>query len=156
MSMVPDFEDMLTLMHRHGVRYLVVGGLAFIYHAKPRYTKDIDLWLAADDVNVERANQALADFGSPALLDPGRDDQILQIGVEPNRIDLLRNLTGADFESAWKRRIPSTYGSAPANWIHIEDLLSIKESINAPRHQEDARVLREVLRARRAGDQGES
>jgi len=35
---VQDFEDLLTLLERHGVRYLIIGGLAFIYHAKPRYT----------------------------------------------------------------------------------------------------------------------
>ena len=151
MSAVPDFEDMLTLLDRHGVRYLIVGGLAFIYHAKPRYTKDIDLWLAADDQNVERANRALADFGSPALLDPGQDEQILQIGVEPNRIDLLRRLTGATFDPAWERRIEGSYGSAPANWVHLEDLLMIKEAIESPRHQDDARVLREILRRSRGG-----
>jgi hypothetical protein len=148
MRAISDFEDMLTLFHRHEVRYLIVGGLAFIYHAKPRYTKDIDLWLADDDQNIERANRALTEFGSPAVLDPGLSNQILQIGVDPNRIDLLRHLTGATFESSWRRRVESTYGSAPANWIHIEDLLSIKSSINQPRHQEDARVLREVLRKR--------
>jgi hypothetical protein len=36
---------MLFLLNKHGARYLIVGGLAFIYHAKPRYTKDIDLWV---------------------------------------------------------------------------------------------------------------
>ena len=36
---IPDFEDMLALLGKHSVRYLVVGGLAFIYHAKPRFTK---------------------------------------------------------------------------------------------------------------------
>lgn len=40
---VQDFEDFLDLLDRHGVRYLIIGGLAFIYHAKPRFTKDIDV-----------------------------------------------------------------------------------------------------------------
>ncbi len=150
MRAVPDFEDMLTLLHRHRVRYLIVGGMAVIFHAKPRYTKDIDLWLADDEENVERANRALSEFGSPGLLDPGADNQILQIGVAPNRIDLLRRLSGVDFDSAWNRRIESSYGTAPAHWVHLEDLLSIKASIEVPRHQEDARVLREVLRRREA------
>ncbi len=39
---IQDFEDFLDLLGRHGVRYLIIGGLAFIFHAKPRYTKDID------------------------------------------------------------------------------------------------------------------
>jgi len=44
---VADFEDLLTLFDRFGVRALIVGGMAFIYHAKPRYTKEMDLWLGA-------------------------------------------------------------------------------------------------------------
>ena len=46
METIHDFEDLLMLFDQHDVRYLIVGGLAFIYHAKPRYTKDMDLWLA--------------------------------------------------------------------------------------------------------------
>jgi hypothetical protein len=43
MDTVVDFEDMLDLLERHGVRYLIIGGLAFIFHAKPRFTKDMDV-----------------------------------------------------------------------------------------------------------------
>ncbi len=46
MKTVRDFEDMLILLEKHGVRYLIGGGLAFIYHAKPRYTKDMAIWTA--------------------------------------------------------------------------------------------------------------
>ena len=42
MDTVQDFEDLLALLERHEVRYLIIGRLAFIYHAKPRYTKDRD------------------------------------------------------------------------------------------------------------------
>lgn len=45
MNAIQDFEDMLQLLEKHRVRYLIIGGLAFIYHAKPRYTKDMDLWI---------------------------------------------------------------------------------------------------------------
>ena len=144
METVQDFEDMLALLAEHGVRYLIVGGLAFIYHAKPRYTKQMDLWLAPDPDNVERANSALAAFGSPYLLDPSDPDEILQLGVAPNRIDLLRNAGELDFEVAWGRRIESNYGRARALWIDLDSLLAIKSRIDHPRHQEDARVLRQV------------
>ncbi len=90
MDTIHDFEDMLELLDRHRVRYLIIGGLAFIYHAKPRYTKDMDLWLDSEPKNVERANIALSEFGSPQLLDPADPDEILQLGAGPNRIDLLR------------------------------------------------------------------
>jgi hypothetical protein len=140
---VQDFEDLLAIFERHQVRYLVIGGLAFIYHAKPRYTKDMDLWLDPAAENVERANRALAEYGSPALLDPARPDLILQLGVAPNRIDLLRD-TELDFESAWSRRIEGRYGRASAWWIDIDSLIEIKSRIDHPRHREDVRVLKLV------------
>ena len=124
MDTVEDFEDILELFARHQVRYLIVGGLAFIFHAKPRYTKDIDLWVDPEPDNVERANRALAEFGSPALLTVSEPDEILQIGVAPIRIDRLRTTVALRFEEAWPRRIESRYGRAPANWIDLESRYS--------------------------------
>jgi hypothetical protein len=139
---------MLELLERFEVRYLIIGGLAFIYHAKPRYTKDMDLWIDPDPENVVRANRALAEFGSPHLLEVERPDEILQLGVAPNRIDLLREPGGLNFDQAWPQRLESRYGRARAYWIDIESLIAIKSQIDAPRHQEDARVLR-LVRQRR-------
>jgi hypothetical protein len=146
---VQDFEDLLALLERHEVRYLIIGGLAFIYHAKPRYTKDMDLWIGPDPGNVERANRALADFGSPHLLDPRRSDEILQLGVAPNRIDLLRE-TGLEFDEVWRNRIEGRYGHASASWVDLDGLIAIKKRIDHPRHQDDVRIL-ERVRERRKG-----
>lgn len=144
METIQDFEDMLLFLDKHKVRYLIIGGLAFIYHAKPRYTKDMDLWIDPDPENVKRANDALAEFGSPSLLNPKKKKEILQLGVAPDRIDFIMNVVGVKFETAWKKRIESRYGNARANWIDIDSLIRIKSRIDIPRHQEDARVLREV------------
>ena len=152
MDAIQDFEDFLELFDRHGVRYLIIGGLAFVYHAKPRFTKDIDVWLDSEPDNLARVNAALAEFGSPHLLDESAVDEILQLGVAPNRIDLLRAAPPLAFEDAWHRRVEGHYGRARACWIAIEDLLAIKERIDHPRHQEDARVLRLVIERRRRGE----
>lgn len=150
MDAIQDFEDFLDLLDRHGVRYLIIGGLAFIFHAKPRFTKDIDVWLDPEPGNLTRANLALYAFGSPHLLDLSRDDEILQLGVAPNRIDLLREAAPLGFADAWERRVEGVYGRARACWVSLEDLLAIKERIDHPRHREDARVLRKVLERRRS------
>jgi hypothetical protein len=146
---IQDFEDLLGLLDGHSVRYMIIGGLAFIYHAKPRFTKDIDIWLDPAPPNLERANAALAAFGSPYLLDSSKTDEILQLVVAPNRIDLLREAEPLAFDDAWARRVDGHYGRARASWIGIEDLLAIKERIDHPRHREDARVLRMVLDSRK-------
>jgi predicted nucleotidyltransferase len=146
MDTVQHFEDILHMLEKHAVRYLIIGGLAFIYHAKPRYTKDIDLWIDPAAENVYRANKALAEFGSPHLLEYQNRLEILQLGVAPDRIDLLRNIPGVQFKTAWKNRIRGQYGRIEANWISLNDLIRIKRRIDHPRHQEDVRVLREVTK----------
>ncbi|HNS81868.1 MAG TPA: hypothetical protein PKM67_10470 [Kiritimatiellia bacterium] len=154
MNSIADFEDILALFEEHKVHYLIVGGLAFIFHAKPRYTKDMDLWVENSEQNIVRANQALAEYGSPVLLDRRAPGQIVQIGVEPNRIDILVDMGQLSFATAWEKRIESTYGGSRACWIDIESLLTIKSSIDHPRHQEDARVLRQILEQRRKPEPG--
>lgn len=146
MRTVQDFEDLLVLFDQHEVRYLIVGGLAFIFHAKPRYTKDMDIWVENTPENIIRANEALSIFGSPASLTADDPEQVLQIGVEPNRVDLLVKLEGVSFDHAWRKRIQGEYGGVDANWIDIESLHAIKSLIQHPRHQEDARVLAEIIR----------
>lgn len=148
MESIRDFEDMLTVLGRHGVRYLVVGGLAVIYHAKPRFTKDMDLWIEPTPGNLERANRALSEFGSPTLLSEDDPDEIVQIGIAPDRIDLMKTVPGISFEEAWRDRVVDEYGGVEANWIGLDALLRVKAGIPDPRHQEDARLLREVKRLR--------
>jgi len=147
-----DFEDLLFLLNKHGAKYLIVGGLAFIYHAKPRYTKDIDIWVEPSPENVEKVNEALVEFGSPCLLTPNNPEEILQIGVEPDRIDILQKLEGVTFSAAWKNRITDKYGDITTYWIEIDDLIRVKQMIDHPRHQEDVRILREVLKLRRKSE----
>jgi len=151
MRTFPDCENMLELLAKHRVHYLIIGGQAFAFHAKPRYTKDMDVWVDPSPGNIQRANAALAEFGSPFSLDASASTEITQIGMPPNRIDFLLSIKGEKFDAAWKKRIKGSYGRVLANWTDIDTLIRIKSRIAAPRHQDDARVLREVkkLRAKR-------
>jgi len=150
METLPDFEDMLSLLHKHRVRYLIIGGLAFIYHAKPRYTKDMDLWIDPSPGNTDQANQALTEFGSPTLIEPEDPDQIIQIGLAPNRIDIILSVPQIDFVEAWDTRIQGRYGDSAANWIDLDSLISIKEVIDDPRHRDDVRNLKRVRDTRQS------
>lgn len=132
METIQDFEDILHLLDTNKVRYLIIGGIAFIYHAKPRYTKDMDLWVDPAPQNVKRANKALAEFGSPFALNFENVGEILQLGVAPDRIYFLLHVAGARFETAWKKRIQGRYGNAKANWIDLNSLIRIKSHIDNP------------------------
>lgn len=148
MDTIKDFEDMLITLGRYRVKYLIIGGLAFIYHAKPRYTKDMDLLIYPDKDNVKKANLALAEFGCSYVLNGKKTDEITQIGLPPNRIDILLKIPGVKFETAWKKRIQGYYGRAKANWIDLDSLIRAKRHLQNPRHQEDVRILLEIKRKR--------
>ena len=148
MDAVEDFEDLLFLLESHQVHYMIVGGLAFIFHAKPRFTKDMDIWVEGTLDNIRKVNTALSEFGSPFFLEVDKPEQVVQLGIAPNRIDFLVEMGSVTFADAWKRCVKAPYGRVEANWIHLDDLEKIKSSIPDPRHQDDAKILRRVQERR--------
>lgn len=68
----------------------------------------MDLWVRPSAENAERVWRALAEFGAPldqlSQEDLTEPEVVFQMGVVPNRIDILTSVTGVDFEDAWTRR----------------------------------------------------
>lgn len=98
--------------------YLVIGGCAVAFHGYPRLTGDLDLFIRPTLDNAERVVGALARFGFASLrIEPAElatPDQILQLGVRPNRIDLVTSIAAVTFEEAWAHRQAGDFGGAPA------------------------------------------
>lgn len=63
--MYQDYKDLLSAFQSRGVKYLVVGGCSVIYHAQPRFTNDLDLFISSAPANAEATYAALSDFGAP-------------------------------------------------------------------------------------------
>src|SRR5579864_4861878 len=69
--MYQDYKDLLSAFQSRGVKYLIVGGFAVIYHSQPRFTKDMDLFIKADPENAKATYTALVEFGaSPEGISP--------------------------------------------------------------------------------------
>jgi hypothetical protein len=128
-----DFQDLLQLFNRHGVRYLVVGGFAVMVHARPRYTKDLGIWLECSSDNATRVVAALDEFGFASLgLTPADFDQpdvVIQLGYEPNRVDLLTSLTGVEFATAYPQRITARIGELDLPVIDRASLVANKRAL---------------------------
>ncbi|HEY7478182.1 MAG TPA: hypothetical protein VIB62_08085 [Actinomycetota bacterium] len=65
----------LASLEAHGVRYVLIGGLAAVAHGSPAETDDVDICLAGDDGNLRRMGLALADLG-------GRDNPATSTGTK--------------------------------------------------------------------------
>ena len=114
MPVNPDFSDLFAALNAEGAEYLLVGGYALAVHAAPRYTRDLDVWVHPTAENATRVHRALARFGAP-LGDLGPSDLaspglVFQIGIAPNRIDVLTAIDGVAFPEAWQEREATTYG----------------------------------------------
>lgn len=63
-----DVLEILASLEREGVRYAVFGALAMAAHGLDRATRDLDLFVAADEENVARLRRALgAVFDDPSI-----------------------------------------------------------------------------------------
>ena len=132
--MNPDFVDFLNALLKAEARFLVVGAHALAVHGVPRATGDIDIWIDRSPSNVALVWQAMAAFGVPAaamgvrLADLEAPDTVVQIGLPPRRIDVLTDVTGLTFDTAWVARVVHRIDTLDVPFLGREDLVRNKRA----------------------------
>ncbi len=145
-----DLKELLLAFNANGVEYLVVGGYAVGVHAEPRATKDLDIFIRADERNGHAVYRALADYGAPLHgFSPSdfNDEQgsAFQIGQPPARIDLLQRIDGVSFDEAWRDRIEGLVeGEVSAHVISRKHLIQNKLEIGRAQDMADVEALRDA------------
>ena len=145
MNLPPDLLEMLAAFADTEVRYLVIGGHAVSLHARPRTTKDIDVWLDPERANVARACAALRSFGIPAPLvaelEAASPDEIVWLGRPRARVDFLQRVPALEFESSWAARVTVSLSGVPVTVVSLEDLIRNKRAVGRPQDKRDVRAL---------------
>jgi hypothetical protein len=152
----PDAQDMLSVLAKHKVRYLIVGAEAVIYHGFARLTGDIDIYYEPSEANRARLFEALKEFwegrvpGIRSAADLGQAGTILQFGHPPNRIDLINKISGVGFPEAWRDRSTQVHmiDKKPLRipYIGLAALIKNKEACGRPKDLEDLKYLKEKAR----------
>jgi transcriptional regulator with XRE-family HTH domain len=136
------FEPLVVLraLGRHGVAYVLIGGLAAVLQASPLPTYDIDIAPAPGSANARRLQAALAELDATALTDDDDAKQALRRPTDVSfstplgYIDLHHRPAGFDSYAALRRN------AVP---MQLEPDLSVLVS-----------PLRDIIRSRTAaGDQ---
>lgn len=148
MSVSSDFKDLLNLFNLYHVKYLIIGGYAVIKYTEPRYTKDLDLWIRADQDNAVAVFQALREFGAP-LAGMTEDDfahegYFYQMGLPPVRVDILMSIPGLTFDHAWENRVEADFDGTPVVFISREDLIASKRAAGRPQDLIDVASLTQI------------
>jgi predicted nucleotidyltransferase len=108
MNLQKDLREFVELLNELDVHFVVVGAFAVAYHGYARYTADIDLFVENSEENAERLLKAIHQFGFGSVgltkEDFLQDDRVIQLGVAPNRLDLMTHISGVKFADAWDSR----------------------------------------------------
>jgi Nucleotidyl transferase of unknown function (DUF2204) len=149
--MYPDFKELLSVFNAHSVKYLIVGGYAVSFHAQPRATKDLDLFIRADPANAAATYAALAAFGAPLdsfhvedLSDPRK---FIRFGRDPVAVDILPSIDGVAFDDAWKKRVEGVIDPASgltAFFLSRADLIASKLAAGRMSDLADVEAIREA------------
>ena len=102
------FREFIELLEKNEVNYLIVGGYAVGIHGFPRYTGDLDIFVAVQSENAKKILNSLTDFGFSDLGLEEKDflepDIVVEIGREPIKIQVLTGIDGVTFEECFKEK----------------------------------------------------
>src|SRR6266446_2025129 len=108
-----DFRDLLRAFVDHDVRFLIVGAYALAVLGRPRATGDLDVWVDPTPENADRAYAAL-------------------------RIDVLTQISGVDFATAWPRRQEALFDDVQVAVLGRDDFIANKRATGRLKDLADA------------------
>lgn len=153
LPVIKDFADFLDALNKEGVAYVVIGGMAVVYHVPYRTTRDIDVWIKPTIENARRAWKAVARWGgfkpefSPREFIAG---DILSFGGLL-RVEIHSKVPGRTWASVWKRKIRGELLGIPTLFASLDDLIAMKRTTG--RRTKDIPDIRRLskLKARKRG-----
>lgn len=121
-----DYKEFIELLRSNKVRYLLIGGLEVSLYGYPRSTYDLDLFVGSDHENLGRLRTVLKSFGF-AEIDVTSETfasgkKLIELGVEPVKIEKLNFASGLEFEKAYENRTTGILDGIEVSLIGLEDL----------------------------------
>lgn len=164
MASWPDFRPtaLIGALGRAGVDFVVIGGVAVVVQASPRFTRDLDITYATDTANLESLGALLISLDArlrgieedvPFIPDARtlRHTQMLTLTTRDGDLDLLVDPPGSPGYPALRRHadIVDLDGDS-VRIASLEDLIEMKRAAGRPQDEMDIESL-EVARSRLRG-----
>jgi predicted nucleotidyltransferase len=158
----PNFRlgSLLRCLTEASVDFVIVGGVAVVLQASPRFTKDLDICYATAPENLERLGESLIDLGArlrgveeDVTFVPDmrtlRQTQRLTLTTREGDIDLLVNPGGSpDYEALRRKADRMDLDGLTVAVASIEDMIAMKRAAGRPQDLVDLESL-ELARRRR-------
>lgn len=132
MEVEKDFKELLELLNKNSVEYVIVGAYALSFYGVPRYTGDLDILINPTEENAVKLLQALEELGFGSLglnvADFTHKNYIIQLGYPPVRVDFLTSITGLSFEEVDINKVEGKYGDVNVYFIGKNEYIKNKKS----------------------------
>ena len=148
--MLPEHKQMLLLLNKHKVNFMLIGGYAVIYHGYERLTTDMDIWLQPDNNNRDKLIDALSEFGigNASLSQLAKinfnEASFFYFGERPRRIDFFTKINSVTFDEAAPvvNHLPLANILVPV--IQYHHLILSKIANNRPQDKADVDMLQKI------------
>jgi len=157
-----DLARLLEALDRHKVAYVLIGGLAAVYHGSPFPTEDADITPQTDRANLERLAAALVELDARIRTDaepaglPFTCDadslaalETVNLTTAAGDLDLTFEPAGTAGYDDLRRDATRTdlYG-VTVQIASLADVIRSKQAANRPKDQRVLPTLREILSRR--------
>ena len=140
-----DLREFVHLLNAKKVKYVLVGAWAMAFHARPRYTGDVDFFVEPSADNAGRLMEVINEFGFGGIgieaADFFQSDCVVQLGRAPHRVDLLTGISGVTFQEAWSGRVATSLSGVEVTVIGREHLIRNKRAANRAKDRADLESL---------------
>ncbi len=157
-------EDQLAALNRHGVLYILIGGLAATLHGSTARTADSDICPERSAGNLERLASALSELharirtegvegGLPFACDAKFFAQmtVTNLVTDAGDLDVTLEPSGTTgYEDLAKNAVVIDIGGLEVPVAALEDVIRSKEAANRPKDVAALPLLHELLRQTRA------
>jgi hypothetical protein len=158
-----DPERIITVLARHGVKYVLIGALAARLQGFPRLTADADITPARDPENLERLARALRELDARVFTESVPEGLPFDCSAAMlGRVGLWNLVTGAGrldlaftpagstgYEQLVKGAVRFEVYGVELLAARLQDIIASKEAADRPQDRQDVVVMREMLRKRR-------
>jgi hypothetical protein len=157
-----DLAQLLDVLNRHQVAYVLIGGLAAVYHGSPFPTEDADITPRSDRANLERLAAALVELDARIRTDS--EPAGLQFTCDADSLAACKTVnlttTAGDLDLTFKPAGTAGYDDlrrdatradlygVTVQIASLADVIRSKQAANRPKDQRVLPTLREILSRR--------
>lgn len=156
MQVEPDFLELLKILVRHEVDFIVCGGIAAILHGAPLMTADLDAVYEPSEDNCRRLLAAIAELQATYFDVAGRHIvpdldtlgtlRLHLLNTCHGRLDLLREIAGgADYNNLIDRSRKITIDDLQIFVLDLEAIIESKEAADRPKDKAALPFLRALV-----------